>query len=276
MSFPQILPDGVILREGAKPGSSVVLMAGVHGNEVGGIEALRHLEDELSPQAGRVFLVYANPEAISAGKRMLEKNLNRVFFAGNEGTSYEDQRARELMPILDAADVLLDLHTFNDPSGEPFIICEDEGIELANRLEPKLISTNWTEIEPGSTDGYMHTLGKIGICIEAGPTSDLIRSRSAALDAARIVLSAYGVIEAEIPTHASEPKLIIRAKRAVIRTENDFSMDSSLKSFQKLIPGQVIGRQGDEEFIADTDECIIFPRADAPIGAEVFIVGKLV
>src|SRR5690606_13665355 len=81
----------------------------------------------------------------------------------------EDIRARELMSILDESDELLDLHMFYDEAGQPFVICEDNSVAIAKRFDVDIISTKWTVVEPGGTDGYMYLQGKVGICVECGP-----------------------------------------------------------------------------------------------------------
>ena len=51
--------------------------------------------------------------------RYLEADLNRVFLdTGND--RHEDRRAKQAMPILDAADVFLDFHQTILPTAQPF------------------------------------------------------------------------------------------------------------------------------------------------------------
>jgi succinylglutamate desuccinylase len=251
----------------------VAIFGGIHGNETVGVLAVQELMDNLEVQRGTVYLAFGNVPAIEAGVRLTGKNLNRCFVPGNEGDSYEDARARELMAVLDRCDGLLDLHAFNEDTGEPFIICEDNSLEIALKLEPPIISTNWSEAEPGATDGYMYQQGKVGICVECGPSARAEEYLPVALKSARQFLQAMGLID-DVVEFATGPKRIVRAERAVVRAEGDFWLDESLRSFQKLAPGMVFGAQGGKEFVAREGEYIIFPRPKAKVGAEAFVIGR--
>src|SRR6185369_17926132 len=123
-----ISPEVIELSSG-KPGPSLAILAGVHGNELAGVYALQELLPTLKPTRGKVYVAFANPPAIEANTRMLNKNLNRCFVADNHGTTPEDERARELMKMLDKCDALLDLHMFYDDDGVPFVICEDNALD---------------------------------------------------------------------------------------------------------------------------------------------------
>ena len=109
----------------AAPGPHVAITALIHGNEVCGAEALwRVLQGVPQPSRGRLTLVFCNLEAYGrlddAGKaerRWLDEDLNRVWGrlespAGADDT-YELRRAREILPWVQDADVLLDLHSMS-------------------------------------------------------------------------------------------------------------------------------------------------------------------
>ena len=62
---------------------SVVLSAGIHGNETAPIEILNQLVSDLLAGeltlAVRLLVIFGNPAAISAGKRYLSADINRMF-----------------------------------------------------------------------------------------------------------------------------------------------------------------------------------------------------
>ena len=118
------LSKGVFIKKGKKPGKTVAIFGGIHGNEKVGVKMIDILRKNLQVEAGTVYLVYGNPEAIKQNKRFIKKNLNRCFKKDNQGKTVEDKRARELMKILDKCDALLDLHSFTNPEGERFVVCE--------------------------------------------------------------------------------------------------------------------------------------------------------
>lgn len=266
--------DDVYEFDGVKPGPTVAIFAGVHGNERAGVYALKELIETLTIKSGKVFLVFANPPAIKSNVRMLEKNLNRCFYKGNDGNAWEDVRARQLMSLLDKCDALLDLHMFYD-EGEPFIICENDSIEIAKIFDVSIISTNWTEVEPGGTDGYMHKMGKVGICLECGPISKSKECAPYAKNAVYQLLAYYKIIEEDIK-HSSIDKTIVKAEKAIYKSSNAFKLLPGFKNFDQLSEGQVIAKDGDISLVANKNQCIIFPHYNARVDEEAYIIGRVV
>ena len=265
--------EAVVKVESGQPGPTVALFGGVHGNETVGVIAIQHLMEELELERGTAYLALANPAAVAVGERELSKNLNRCFITGNDGQTPEDVRARELMRLLDKCDALLDIHSYRDPAGDPFAICEPNALEIARQFDIPLISTNWTTTEPGATDGYMYEQGKIGICLESGPTVFVQETLPVALDAAHKFLAHFGMISLAGAIETRTDQRIIEARQAFVRTSEEYSLDENLKSFQKLSEGQIYGSHAGENFVAGKDECIIFPRPTAEIGTEAFVIG---
>lgn len=264
-------PD-IIEINGTLPGPTVAIFAGVHGNEMAGVMALNAILPTLTITKGKLMIAYANPPAIEAGVRMVNKNLNRCFYKGNSGTSPEDVRARELMAVLDQCDALLDLHMFYDDNGEPFVICEENALELASTFDVGIISTNWTEVEPGATDGYMYQNGKIGVCIECGPLSKPEEYEQFAINTIYQFLYFFGMTEIKVQASLKQ-KRIIKAESVVYNKDESFSLKPGFKNFQKLSEGSEIAKSYDSKYIAKKDQCIIFPHYGARIGEEAYIIG---
>ena len=269
-----MLPKDVYVVSGPLPGPTLAVFAGVHGNELAGVYALRALLPALKLTSGTVYFVYANPPAIKANVRMLQKNFNRCFYKGNMGTSYEDTRARELMGILDKCDALLDLHMFYDEAGLPFAICEDNALDIANKFNVEIVSTNWTAVELGGTDGYMYNTGKIGICVECGPLSKSVQRTGFAIEVIQQFLSHFKMVGGDAASYANKPKRLIRAKHAVYKSSKDFVLAAGFKNFDPLKNGQVIGKDPSKTYKANKNECIVFPHYNARVGEEAYIVGE--
>ncbi len=114
------------------PGPHVAISALVHGNEIAGAAVLaRWLEAAMRPLRGRLTLLLCNLDAFARFdaldptlSRYVDEDLNRVWDAAvldGPRTSRELRRARALRPVLDDADVLLDLHSMLWPS-DPLLI----------------------------------------------------------------------------------------------------------------------------------------------------------
>ena len=102
---------------GQCPEPRVVIVAGVHGDELVGPHALVELAQELAPTElrGTVVLVpSANPLAFAAGQRKApddDLDLNRIF-PGKSGGSATERIASSLVQLVaGAADLVIDLHS---------------------------------------------------------------------------------------------------------------------------------------------------------------------
>lgn len=107
----------LILVRGAEKGKTLVVMAGVHGDEYEGVRAILELCEELDPQAMRgdvLAVTAANPPALWAGTRTspLDRcNMARLF-PGDENGSPSEVIAFHLgQSIIARGDFFLDLHS---------------------------------------------------------------------------------------------------------------------------------------------------------------------
>lgn len=189
----------------------VVILGGVHGNELTGIEehcalfyprlkgdetrltvicfagkVVGNLLDGPAVKKGTLTLALGNPAAIERGTRGSSDHadLNRAFsraslLAAPDEDSPESTRARLLAPLLSDCDVCIDLHATNKPS-VPFL-------RIAGELQPRHTEVmRWLRAqvlladpdhklagEPVTTDEYVGSQGGIGICFETGHAADV-------------------------------------------------------------------------------------------------------
>lgn len=265
--------DGITKLVGLENGPKLAVFGGIHGDERAGVMAIEQLSEQLVINRGVLYLVLANPPAINEGVRYQSKNLNRCFIMENPEESYEDNRANILMGILDECDALLDLHAFKSEQGEAFVICEEDSFDAAGIFDVDVVSSGWTQAEPGATDGYMHKQGKVGICMECGPIKQAKEYKEFALNSVLQFLKYYGLIDSGVKLSESS-KQYINVKYAHTRRSQNFKMDQNLEHLQILDEGQVIAVDGDEVFKAKNGEYIIFPDPTANIGDEAFIIGE--
>ncbi|MEP6998745.1 MAG: succinylglutamate desuccinylase/aspartoacylase family protein [Betaproteobacteria bacterium] len=110
----------------SRPGPHLVLQALTHGNEVCGAIALdRLLREGIQPVRGTLSIVFANVDAYGRfdrarpfASRCVDEDFNRLWTpemldGGRE--SSELRRARELRPLYERADFLLDIHSMSEP-----------------------------------------------------------------------------------------------------------------------------------------------------------------
>ncbi len=128
---------GFTTRDSGRPGPHVALISLIHGNELAGAIALEEmLRGDVWPNSGKLTFGFANIAAFArfdaanpAASRFVEEDMNRVWddiqlFGVRR--SLELDRAREIRPLIDTADTVLDLHSMLWPS-DPLILCGMSG-----------------------------------------------------------------------------------------------------------------------------------------------------
>jgi predicted deacylase len=124
---------------GRSPGTRLIVLGAVHGNETCGTRAIERVMAELDRgelvlQAGSVsFVPVSNPLAYAQGRRTGDRNLNRALHPTDTPREFEDHVANWLCPLLAAHEVLLDLHSFHG-GGQPFAMVGPR--DNAGALEP--------------------------------------------------------------------------------------------------------------------------------------------
>ncbi len=264
--------------EGAEPGKNLVIMAGVHGNEPCGVNAFERLLPELVISRGRVTFVLGNPRAIERNVRFTEANLNRLFRPDNElpeaaKATYEYRRSRELLPLLEAADAVLDVHSSGTEDTLPFAICSARSLGTAQQLGFPIVSYGWDAIEPGGTDDYAERFGAEGICIECGYHEDPL-TVDRAIDAIRRFLAIQGAYE--LPT--SDARLPMKTVRveSIYKTTIGFAPTKVFNDFEPVMKGLCIGMDGSVRIKAPDDGLVVFVRERSGPNEEAFIFGRYV
>ena len=125
--------DYVHVHDSGQPGPSVMVQALTHGNELCGALALDwFMRQGVRPLGGKLTLAFGNVEAYLRfdaadphSSRYVEEDYNRVWgddvlFGARD--SAELRRARALRPFVDAADLLLDIHSMSEPC-RPLMVC---------------------------------------------------------------------------------------------------------------------------------------------------------
>jgi len=124
---------GFTTLAGTAAGPHVMVLALTHGNEFSGAIVLdRILRAGFVPRRGRLTLGFVNLAAFARFdprnptlSRFVDEDMNRVWdpdvLAGPR-KSCELERARVILPVLQEADYLLDLHSMLWPS-EPLVLC---------------------------------------------------------------------------------------------------------------------------------------------------------
>jgi uncharacterized protein len=301
---------------GLAPGLRLLVLGAVHGNEVCGTHAMQALMDELdsgalSIERGRLTMVpVTNPLAYRLGQRMGERNLNRNMAPSAIPQNYEDRLANVLCPLLDAHDVLLDLHSFHTPGApfvmigpqnnqgplEPFAWAQQE-MQLALHTGPHRVLEGWLDTYArgterrrqsaagqGATPGgaanpnygvgtteYMRARGGYGVTLECGQHGDP-EAIGVARRAIVHTLQLLGLTRPRPDVGADmPPREVLRLVDVTDREHPGDRLARNWRSFDPVAAGDVIGlRAGGAELRAPRAGFVVFPNPEAEVGQEWF------
>ncbi len=265
--------DSIIVKEGVENGPTVTVFGGVHGNERVGVLAIQKAIKELEIVKGKVIFVFANPSAIEKDVRQIDKNLNRLFLEDNHGDAYEDQRARELMEILNSSVALLDIHAVNNPKAPSFVITESNAFDIVKEMDFEIVTSNWYIHEPGATDAYMFRNGKIGICIECGYLKQASENVDLAFSSILVFLQYFGLIT-EKQSGFNRSQAYMSVEKIVKKQSDNFHFEKEYSDFDSLEKGELFAKDGQQEYVAEEGQYILFPRSNKSVGEEVFTLAK--
>ncbi len=252
----------------------VVIGCMIHGNEVGSLPAvvdmMRLLRDHQFTFGGKVTFFVGNPEAGMEDARFLEADLNRVF-VDDPPDNHEGRRARELKPLLDEADLFLDLHQTILATEEPFYIFpfSMEGWHWARAIEGARM---WVTRHPGAAfstgtccaDEYVRLKGKPGMTLELGEKGFHFDGQRVAIEAVRRVLHladrvGYGADIGSIAQQSPELKFLHTVHREAFATE-ELALEPGWVNFKPVSKGQQMNARKTPDLVAPEDGFVLFPK----------------
>jgi len=109
----------VWIVRGQMPGRTLCITAGIHGDELNGVEIARRIFVETNPSdlSGTLFVLPAlNTYGLRAGSRYMHdrRDLNRAFPGNPKGSAAGIIASSVFEPIISKAEALVDLHTASD------------------------------------------------------------------------------------------------------------------------------------------------------------------
>jgi predicted deacylase len=281
--------EGVWRFDSGRPGRQMVVAALVHGNELCGAWALlRLLDSGLRPRQGTLTLAFCNLAAFDRfdlqrpdASRFVDEDMNRVWGPGllasattpDAPRTRERERARRLLPFVEQADWLLDLHSMHEP-GEPLLLT---GLQPRNRALARELGTPRCVVsDAGHRDGQrMRDHGRFGVIephgaddrtrsllIECGWHGDLA-SRDVAIDmAARFLVASGALLRADIPPawwrERPAEQQFLRVTDAVVAATTDLHFAEPWVNGQRIAhAGTLLGWDGGRPIVTPADDCTI-------------------
>ncbi|WP_028794549.1 M14 family metallopeptidase [Thalassobaculum salexigens] len=290
--------DYVHTFDSGNPGPDAMINAVIHGNELCGAIAVDYLmKQDIRPTRGKLTVAFVNPEAYlrfdpahPTKTRFVDEDMNRVWtperLNGSDST-VELRRARELLPLYDRVERLLDIHSMGTYSDPIMLI---HGLEKERRFTRQIGYP--AMIACGS--GHVEGLRLIEYAPFNDPASDRIAclvecgqhwaksSADVAIDTALQYLHALDMISAETleaHRHTAPVEAVTVADVThgyAIRTDDFFFAENfkGLERFNKA--GAVIAVDGGEEIVTPYDDCIlVMPNHRAVKGQRAFRLARL-
>ena len=278
--------DYVHRFDSGRPGPHVLVNALTHGNEFCGMVAAADLLDRgVRPRLGTLTISFANVAAYQSfdaqrpfESRQLVHNLNRIWsseWLDGSQDSPELRRARELRPVVAAADHVLDIHSTSQDV-QPFWVYQHQprhgvaaqaiGQPAVHLLVPKGLGSG----TPLILHGRLAAADDAGVAmvVECGQhfkraTSDL------AIQVAHDFIAHFGLIAPREARPAPAPARRFELLQTCVIKTPEFRFVRPLIGFETFAQGELIATDGAEEIRALCDDCtILMPARRAIVGVE--------
>ncbi len=271
--------DYVHVFDSGRPGPNVMLQALTHGNEFCGAIALCYLfVQKVRPRSGRLTLAFANVAAYERfdfdnpdRSRYIDEDYNRVWgddvLMGSRDSA-ELRRARELRPFVDAADLLLDIHSMHEPC-RPIMVCakSEKSVALSWRIgvpADLLIDTGHPAglrmIERGDFNDPQSP--KAAVLIECGQHWEA-SAAEVAIDTALRFLKASGAVDATWADARLRPQppaaqRLIRVTEPVVAKTMNFRFTRPYQGLEVLPQkGTIVATDGDTVWCTPYEDCVM-------------------
>lgn len=274
------LPYKIDILKGKYQGPCVVVMGAIHGNETIGGSTIVNLHDEIDQNKlhGDLILILGNPRAFAISKRFIDCDLNRLFGndlkklvkKSNNNLNTEEKRAVEIVPFLQKADYLLDIHSTIKPS-IPFVYSENtkEHLALASLFDTRYVVSSHADFRPpdltNCADTFVDRNGGIGITYEAGWHKNPA-THSEVMEKTYKFLTKVGSIQRPLQEKAKKRFSQLFIYGHLVPKTRSFQFMKNHKNFDIVHADEVIAKDGGEIIKVQKDSFIIFPKMDLIVG----------
>lgn len=223
-----------------KGGVNILVIGCIHGDELIGRSVINELR-RLVVSCGTLVTVIANMRAIKAGKRFIDKDLNRSF-PGNQKGKNEERLAYVLLPLIKRADIVLDIHsTTTDTTSAVILTKVNKSIkQLLSIFNPKRVVVMENKVGKTALIGHC----KAGISFEYGKDKSEKVYKEILKDI-RSIISKYGMIEGKKMvskiTHKTEYFQVVGA---LVRPKG-LKLEQAIKNFSLVQRGEIIAQNGE-------------------------------
>lgn len=287
--------------EGQAPGPTMVVVVGMHGNEVGGVIAafrlIERLRQQQIPLHGRFVCLAGNLGALELGVRHLDCDLNRIWDIDGDHLC-ADPNTRELKDFYELKEVMarleaqsteplvvLDLHSFSG-KGEPFVIAPGPNSpDVLMRQMPFPIIHGLNQYISGTFCTYLDRCGHRTLVMEGGRDGDPdvplhmesflwhALAQLAMMDGHFIPPYARRIWQELFDREGDLPRHIDTFHRQALAEDDGFVMRPGFRTFDKVSEGQVIADDGKGPIACPEDGYLLMPLYQEQ-GEDGFFLGR--
>lgn len=250
----------VLVAKGNTPGKRLGLQAGVHGDELNGIQLIHQLFESLNPKTMRgsvIAIIAANSTGLLANSRYFPLqhdrgggiDFNRIWPGKADGNAAEQQVYQLFNGIWRGnADAVIDLHTQSTGTIYPLYIYADYRVPGVKTLA-EMIPADIIKIdpgEPGAAEQAFNDAGMTSITLEIGAPKvyqpELIRRSLLGIDN---VLKHYDIVTGKIGHTAKTQNTFIGNQTWNIRASQGGFAEILVSLNQDVHAGQLVAIQRD-------------------------------
>jgi predicted deacylase len=246
------LETPVVVVHGKELGETLCIVAGVHGDEVNGVEVVRRVLLQLDAEElkGTIIAVpIANPSAFLRGSRYLldRRDLNRYFPGHPKGSSASRIAHNLFEKVIRKCDALIDLHTGSfkrtNFSQLRANLSHEKTVELAAAYGAGVVVNSMGRV--GTLRRAVTEIGIPAITVEAGAPALFEESHvEQALDGVAHLLSARGMLLGP-QMAAPRPDTMAYLRTRWIRSDQGGILVSRIGLGDTVESGQILGTISD-------------------------------
>lgn len=279
-------------RDAGRPGPTLLVLAGIHGNEPAGVLAVQRVLGRLQEQevavTGRIVALAGNLQALAQRVRYVARDLNRQWLpaaierlvAREDAVGGEDREQRELLEAFEreiaaarGPIVFVDLHS-SSAAGPPFVCLADtlDNRRVAMATGVPLILGIEETIDGASLEWWSQR-GVVNFAVEGGrhEDPDTVRNHEAVL---WLLLDRLGMLpegSVDLQAHrqqiatvtAGVPKVVEIVQRHAIAPSDRFVMRPGFVNFEAVAKGEVLGEDARGEVRAPFAARVMLPLYQA-------------
>ncbi|MFN3239947.1 MAG: succinylglutamate desuccinylase/aspartoacylase family protein [Planctomycetota bacterium] len=272
-----------------RPGPTLLVTGGIHGNEPAGVHAaervLAQLQEREPDLRGRLVALRGNLSALSTRRRFLSRDLNRGWSdAAITRTRARDERERspedrEQLELLEAFDevertasgpiLFVDLHT-SSAEGSPFLCLADtiDNRRLGMSTGVPIILGIEENIAGASLEWFADR-GIAGFAVEGGQhdSDEAVDNHEAVLWGLLVELGMLAADFVDLAPHRERlrravgdaPPIVEITHREEIAPEHAFRMEPGFVNFARVAKGALLARNRDGEIRAPSACHVMLP-----------------